>query len=124
RAVYAGNYLYITMAAVGYSWQGWRGYACDMGGAQKGCILRYELTEQGEIIDYQFVTPDMSFLGASRGTISEICGFGCIHAVNGSPNELICSTQCCEKGDAVFYSTNAGQDWKPILYNLEIGKME
>jgi len=124
RATLAGNYLYITMAAVGYSWQGWHGYACDMGGAQKGCILRYELSEQGEILNYQFVTPDLSFLGVGSGDISEICGFGGICSVNGSPNELICSTQCCEKGDAIFYSENAGEDWMPILHDLEIGIME
>ena len=123
RAVLAGNYLFITMAAVGFSWQGWHGYACDMGGAQKGCILRYKLSEQGQIVDYRFVTPDMSFLDGGCGDVSEICGFGGINAVNGNPQELICTTQNCGKGDAVFYSMNAGEDWKPILYNLEIGKM-
>lgn len=124
RAVFAGKYLYITMSAVGYSWGGWHGYACDMGGAQQGCILRYELAEKGEIKNFKYVTPDMSFLGNNGGDISKICGFGGINADPENSEHIICSTQCCESGDAVFYSTDCGEHWTPILHKLSIGKMD
>ena len=124
RAYMTGNYLFVTMGAVGFSWQGWHGYACDMGGEQKGCILRYELTDTGEILDHRYVTPELDFIGGGFKAISELCGFGGINGVNDKPGELICSTQSCGKGDAVLYSVNYGEDWIPILHNLEIGQMD
>lgn len=132
RAVLADSYLFVTMSAAEISRQGWRsGYGCDRGGVQNGCIIRYELSEQGEVTNYKYVTPDMSFMvGSNRGVsnkindISIICGFGGINAVNGHPNQLICSTQNSGRGEAVLYSRDAGESWTPILYNLEIGKMD
>lgn len=124
RAAFDGEYLYITMAAVGYSWAGWHGYACDMGGAQQGCILRYRITPDGKIEDFKYVTPDMSFISGQKEDISPITGFGGICADTLHPNRLICSTQCCQMGDCVFYTEDRGERWVPILHGLSIGRMD
>lgn len=124
RACFSGKYLFVTMAAVENSWNGWHGYACDMGGAQKGCVLRYELTDQGDITDYKNVTPDTSFITGQKTDISNISGFGGINADYLNPEQLICSTQCCGQGDIIFYSKDFGENWTPILHDLEKGKMD
>jgi hypothetical protein len=124
RASFSGSYLYITMAAVEYSWAGWHGYACDMGGAQQGCILRYELTEEGHIKEWKYVTPDTSALGGNKREVSSITGFGGICADFNNPGEIICSAQGCKYGEAVFYSADYGDSWVPIMHGLSIGSMD
>jgi photosystem II stability/assembly factor-like uncharacterized protein len=124
RAAFSGSCLYITMAAVENSWAGWHGYACDMGGAQQGCILRYEVTEEGDIRAFKYVTPDTTFLGGNKEEISTFTGFGGIDVDSNNPSNLICSGQGCKRGDTVFYSTDCGENWTPILQGLSIGKMD
>lgn len=124
RVAFTGKYLFITMAAVKKSRSGWSGYACDSGGDEQGCILRYELTQDGDIKNYTYVTPDLSFLDENVDKISKITGFGGIDADLCHPGHLICSTQCCSQGDAVFYTTDYGEHWFPILHDLEIGIMD
>lgn len=147
RATFDGEYLYVTMAAVGHSWAGWHGYACDMGGRQQGYVIRYKLSADGRIENYKYITPDLSFLdkvkelkrqdaaktgkidpnllkSRSINRINPITGFGGICADSNHPGRLICSTQCCDVGDVIFYSEDRGEHWSPILYNLEIGEME
>lgn len=124
RTAFSGSYLYITMAAVENSWSGWHGYACDMGGAQQGCILRYELAEDRDIRDWKYVTPDTTFLGGSSEDISTITGFGGINVDSNNPSYIICSAQGCKNGDTVFYSSDCGEHWTPILHGLSIGKMD
>ena len=124
RADFSGNYLFITMTATAKPLSAWSGYACDAGGSGHGCILRYELTEAGEIRDVTFVTPDLTFMGGGREAVSEITGFGGIAAVTGAPGHLICSTQCSSGEEAVLYTTDYGINWFPILYDLSIGNMD
>lgn len=124
RAAFSGDYFYITMAAVQNARLGWSGYACDSGGGEHGCILRYELTDQGDIIEYRFVTPDMSFIAGKKAVISELTGFGGIDADSSHPGRLICSTQCCNQGDSVFYTTDFGEHWLPVLHGLNTGRMD
>ncbi len=124
RAVFTGKYLFVTMAASQHARMGWGGYACDNGGAQKGCILRYELTEIGEITDYQCVTPNMAFIKGGQEEICDFSGFGGIDADSNHTGCLICSTQCCQYGDAVFYSTDYGRHWHPVLHRLSTGRID
>ncbi|HOB19194.1 MAG TPA: sialidase family protein [Candidatus Atribacteria bacterium] len=124
RAAFDGRYLYVTMASVVNSWAGWRGYACDMGGAQLGCVIRYELAENGDIRGWKYITPDMSLLTESKEAICRFSGFGGISADTSKPGRLVCSTQCCAKGDAVFYSEDFGETWTQILHGLTIGQMD
>lgn len=124
RATFAGKYLFITMAAVKNARLGWKGYSCDSGGAERGCILRYELTEQGDIEDLNYVTPDLSFMGGKKENISDSTGFGGICADSNLPGHIICSTQCSRYEDAVFYSTDYGEHWLPVLHGLQIGTMD
>jgi hypothetical protein len=124
RAAFTGHYLYVTMAAVRDARRGWSGYACDSGGSEHGCILRYELTEQGEVKGHGFVTPDMTFIGGRKAGICDMAGFGGIDADIRRPGRLLCSTQCCSRGDAVFYTDDFGEHWTPVLHGLDTGKMD
>lgn len=124
RAAMSGNYLFVTMAAAERARSGWSGYACDNGGNQRGCILRYELTEKGDITEVLRVTPDLSFIEGTAADICEFAGFGGIDADNSHPGRLISSTQCCRYGDAVLFSKDYGLHWYPILHRLSIGRMD
>jgi xyloglucan-specific exo-beta-1,4-glucanase len=124
RATFAGRYLFITMAAIKNARMGWSGYACDNGGEQKGCILRYELTEQGDINEYRLITPELEFMGGTKGSVSEISGFGGICTDVNSPGHLVCTTQCYNHPDAVLYSSDYGEHWFPVLQGLEIGRLD
>jgi hypothetical protein len=128
RATVTGDYLFVTLAAVKNSWNGWRGYACDMGGAQRGCILRYELSETGEILRWDYVTPSLEDedrpLCDLEAGVNLLTGFGGIHADANYPGHLICSTQCNSMDEAVFYSTDYGTHWTKVLQGLTIGSMD
>lgn len=128
RAAFSGNYLFITMSAVKNARLGWSGYACDSGGEEQGCILRYELTPQGDLLDVCYVTPELSALGGTAyrqgRRICEVTGFGGIGADESQPGRLVCSTQCSSLGDAVFYTEDYGRHWHPILHGLTIGRMD
>lgn len=124
RAAFTGGYLFITMTAMEHCRMGWNSYACDNGGAQRGCILRYELSDAGEVLSTQIVTPDLTFMGGDNSDISTIAGFGGISADNLQPGHLICATQNQGKPEAVLYSMDFGENWAPILYGLEIGSYD
>lgn len=124
RATFSGKYLFITMSAVQNARSGWSGYACDSGGGQHGAILRYELSEAGEIGDYRFVTPKPSFLPDMEGDICEYAGYGGIAADVNHEGKLICSTQCCHYGEAVLYSDDFGEHWKTLLHRLQVGEID
>lgn len=124
RCSFDGTYLYVTLAAVGHSWAGWSGYACDMGGRQRGCVMRYRFAEDGTIADVRFITPDLSFLTGETEVIEPHAGFGGIAADPARPGHLICSTQCFDPGDVIFYSDDSGLSWRPALHDLSIGRMD
>lgn len=127
RAAFTEPYLYVTLAAVGFSWNGWQGYACDMGGSQKGCIIRYQLSEFGDITEYRYVTPDLKTGGSESVCSTNLCdisGFGGIDVDRRYPGHLICSTQGCEMEETVFYSSDYGEHWFPVLQGLDIGRMD
>ncbi len=128
RAVFTKKYLFITMAAVKNSWAGWRGYACDMGGEQQGCILRYELTPQGEVISFAYVTPDTNRIYDEEDNspvINEGCGFGGIAADDHHPGQLSCSTQGSkDKEERIFYTADYGEHWFSVLQGLTVGRMD
>ena len=124
RTAFDGEHLYVTMAAVKNSWAGWHGYACDMGGAQQGCIIRYSITPKGEVQNWDYITPDMSSLTGIQENITSVAGFGGICADAKLPGRLICSTQCSGIGDVVFYTEDRGKNWTPVLHDLDIGEMQ
>lgn len=124
RATFSGKYLFITMSAIERARIGWSSYACDNGGNNRGCVIRYELFEDGTIGSYQLVTPDLTFMGGNNAPISEITGFGGICADVNHPGYLICTTQCFVRPDAVLISLDYGEHWTPILYDLKIGKID
>ena len=124
RITRSGDYVFITMAATEREGHGWSSYACDSGGREKGCIIRYELTERGELLGYELVTPDLSFIQPMEGDVCNFAGFGGIDADTANSGYLICSTQCCEKGDAILFTEDYGVHWKPILYRLSIGEID
>ncbi len=127
RASAAGKFLFITMASVGYSWNGWKGYACDMGGAQWGCVLRYELSDTGEVMDYSYITPELgngSGISGEADGVNRSTGFGGICADRNLPGHIICSTQCCSVDETVFYSTDYGEHWTTVLQGLRTGRMD
>lgn len=148
RAAFYDNKLYITMASPLYSWRGFGGYGCDMGGSQKGCVLRYEIPDMSdptnleksdkelalkscqkqagfhrqvpiEQISCHIVTPNI-YSTATEG-ISD-CGFGGICADINRPGRLICATQCAGT-DAVLITDDGGCTWRPLLLGLDIGKI-
>ncbi len=127
RAAFVNGYLFVTLAAVKNSWAGWRGYACDMGGEQQGCVLRYELSPEGEVRSVVSVTPgaDVSDVNHTSPLIHETCGFGGIDADQRHPGYLICSTQGSKnKEERIFLSTDYGEHWSPILQGLTVGRMD
>jgi xyloglucan-specific exo-beta-1,4-glucanase len=124
RAAFSGRFLYITMSAIRYSWAGWHGYACDSGGEQQGCIIRYELTKHGELLNWKYITPDLTFLVGKEDTIYDITGFGGISTDRNLPGHILCTTQCCKNGDIIFYSQDYGDHWIPVLHGLTIGRMD
>ncbi len=124
RATATGNYLFVTLAAVNNSWNGWKGYACDMGGAERGCILRYELSVEGEIRKLSYITPSLSADASTSTPINYDTGFGGICADMNNSGHLICSTQCCSQAETVFYSTDCGDHWIKVLQGLTIGNMD
>jgi xyloglucan-specific exo-beta-1,4-glucanase len=124
RAAFSEGYLFITMAATGKPQSGWAGYSCDAGGDEHGCILRYQLSPKGEITEVNYVTPDLSFMGGGCDRVSKIAGFGGIDAMISHSGCLICSTQGSSREEAVLYTTDYGEHWFPVLYDLEIGIMD
>ncbi|GHV39482.1 hypothetical protein FACS189490_03160 [Clostridia bacterium] len=111
RAAFSGEYLYITMGYSLFSWAKWSGYACDMGGRQLGCVLRYKLDENGGVLEVKDITPPVR------------AGFGGI-STTADGKGLICSTQGSERGDEIFYSADNGNTWTTIMRGLEVGKMD
>ena len=113
RAAFADGNLYVTMASVLHSWQGFDGYGCDMGGHQTGCILRYNWPARSDApLSCTDITPE----------IMPDCGFGGICADRNKSGRLICSTQCAYE-DAVLITNDGGDTWRTVLQGLKTGKI-
>ncbi len=119
RYDFDGTYLYITLAVTGRrSYVVENGYSCDSGDTIAGKVLRYSFDEEGHISTFTDITPDKE----SAPLLDY--GFSGITSCPQKEGMLACSTLCKDDGDMIFVSYDYGNTWKPVLWDLKIGKME
>jgi hypothetical protein len=127
RAAFVGSYLYISYAAYNIGWSQWHTYGCDTGRCYDGALIRYELDEQGAVIEAVDITPpsiiDPGFRDESAPERRIGYGIGGICEDPQLPGTLICSTINAPT-DTIYRSTDYGLTWKPILHGLEIGRID
>ncbi len=131
-----GKYLYLTLAVTGRrSYVIENGYSCDSGDTIGGMVIRYELDEKGYPATWEDITPkdhpfaaDTNFCGSSNSANASQAfldyGFSGITSCDSKPGLLACSTICKDDGDMIYLSLDYGTTWKPVLYDLQIGKMD
>lgn len=113
-----GKYFYVTLAVTGRrSYVVENGYSCDSGDSIGGKVIRYALDEKGYPSAWEDITP------VTEEPFSEF-GYSGITTCDSKPGLLACSTICKDDGDMIFLSTDYGNTWKPVLYDLQIGKMQ
>lgn len=124
RAVFAAKYLYITYSAYNIGWSGFHTYGCDTGKCYDGALYRYELNEEGNVIDALDITPpriydwDEEPYGRRLGY-----GMGGISMDANKPGALICSTIMASP-DTIYRSIDYGMTWISILSGLTIGEID
>lgn len=127
RAAFSGKYLFVSYAAYNIGWSNWNSYGCDTGKCYDGALVRYELNNNGDVVEALDVTPpsivDPDFHDPEAPErklgygISGICGDSQL------PGTLICSTITASP-DTIYRSTDYGLTWKPIMSGLNIGKID
>lgn len=123
RYDYDGKFLYVTLSASDKrNISGLEGYSCDSGDACAGKIIRYPINPDGELGDYEDITPCGTEYGYGKDRINE-CGFGGICSTPQVPGLLAATTLCENRGDIVFISRDYGDSWEVNLHGLEIGNM-
>ncbi len=128
RCDFDGTYLYVTLSVTGRrSYVVENGYSCDSGDAIGGMVLRYTFDDNGKITDYEDITPlkDTAAGNTPDGKNSFLeYGFSGITSCQALPGMVACSTICKDDGDMIFLSFDYGNSWKPMLYDLSIGRMD
>ncbi|OPJ57555.1 WD40/YVTN/BNR-like repeat-containing protein [Clostridium oryzae] len=127
RATFIDKYLYISYAAYNIGWSNWNTYGCDTGLCYDGALFRFELDENGEVIEALDITPQNIIQPNYHD--SEVpdrrVGYG-ISGICADPNHpgtLICST-ITAKPDTIYRSTDYGLTWKPIMCGLKVGRID
>ncbi|BCN32837.1 beta propeller repeat protein [Anaeromicropila herbilytica] len=118
RMDYDGTYLYVTMAASGepnYSF--FSNYSCDSGSSFDGRLLRYQMGDDGKILDYVDITPD-------TGRKQNEYGLSGISSNRDIPGLLLCTTICRKDSDIIFLSKDYGSSWEEILCGTAIGNID
>ncbi|MDF2803515.1 MAG: hypothetical protein K0S61_3418 [Anaerocolumna sp.] len=124
RAVFAGKYLYITYSAYNIGWSNFASYGCDTGKCYDGALYRYELDQDGNVVEALDITPprinkwEEEVLGRRIGY-----GMGGLGADSNNPGTIICSTITASP-DTIYHSNDFGITWTPILSGLTIGKLD
>ncbi|MBQ7359931.1 MAG: endoglucanase [Lachnospiraceae bacterium] len=136
RYDFDGTYLYVTFAMTGRrSYVVPNGYSCDSGDTIAGKVLRYHVTNDGHIDSVEDITPvpDLNLwpnalnqkTDAHANPLSFLdYGFSGISSCQNKSGLLVCSTLCKDDGDVIYLSTDYGMNWKPVLYDLTIGRMD
>jgi photosystem II stability/assembly factor-like uncharacterized protein len=127
RASFMGNYLFISYTAYNLEGSNWDTYGCDFGRCYDGALYRFELDEEGEVIQALDITPKSLIEPDFNDNNSNgrRLGYG-ISGVCADPQRegtLICST-ILAKPDTVYRSTDYGVTWEAILSGLTIGNIE
>ncbi len=123
RYDFDGKYLYVTLSATGKdSYVIDQGYSCDSGDACNGYIVRYPVDANGNLGDYENITPEGTVFNYTRNGFNE-CGFGGICSSPTVPGLLVASTLCEKRGDMVFMSKDYGDTWELKLYDLKVGNL-
>ena len=127
RAAFVGKYLYITYAAYNIGWSNWHTYGCDTGLCHDGALYRFELDNNGEVIEALDLTPqniiNPDFKDPEAPDRKVGYGLSGICADPNHPGTLICST-ITAKPDTIYHSTDYGLTWKPIMSGLSIGNID
>lgn len=127
RCDFDGTYLYVTLSVTGRrSYVIENGYSCDSGDVIGGVVLRYAFDENGKITGYEDITPftdTASHTPDGKNSFLEY-GFSGITSCQALPGMVACSTICKDDGDMIFLSFDYGSTWKPMLYDLSIGRMD
>ena len=136
RYDYDGTYLYVTFAMTGRrSYVIPNGYSCDSGDTIAGKVIRFEFDSLGRISKATDITPTpdtvLSPTSINKGTGVDGStftfldyGFSGISSCKEKPGLLVCSTLCKDDGDMIYRSTDYGNSWQPILFDLKIGRMD
>lgn len=126
HAAFLGKYLFITYSAYNVGWSNWDTYGCDTGRCYDGAVFRFELDDNGNVIEALDITPpniiepDLNDLKAPGRRL----GYG-MSGISVDPQlkgALICSTITASP-DTIFRSTDFGLTWKPIMSGLKIGRI-
>lgn len=123
RCAFDGQALYVTFAAPGNCWAGFRSYACDTGSCFDGALMRYTLTRDGDIAQAQELTPRETPDAAypqrrMRG------GLGGLGVDAQRPGVVVIGTVCHPAGETLFFSRDAGQHFTPVLHGLTVGQLD
>ncbi|MDD6812716.1 MAG: endoglucanase [Lachnospiraceae bacterium] len=126
------KYLYVTFSIMGknaYVLE--NGYSCDGGSVIGGKVVRYPLIgyasneRQGNGQSTHFGLGEEITPGGAKNSPELLeYGFSGIDTAATRPGLVICSTISKEDGDCIFRSMDYGKTWEPVLYDLEIGKLE
>lgn len=126
RAVFIDKYLYITYSAYNVGWSNWISYGCDLGMCYDGAVYRFEMDENGEVIEALDITPTniLEENYKDAGASDRRLGFG-MSGISADPQKigtLICST-ITSSSDTIYRSSDYGLSWKAIMSGLSIGKL-
>ncbi|MBP3655080.1 MAG: endoglucanase [Clostridia bacterium] len=111
------RYVYVTFAATGRnSYIQDVGYSNDSGDSECGRIVRYPIGNDGRLGAMEDITPpfyaDTQF------------GFSGLSACPARSGLLAASSICREEGDFVCVSEDRGENWRVVMCDLQIGRME
>lgn len=124
RAVFAGRYLYITYSAYNVGWSNFNSYGCDTGKCYDGALYRYELDQEGNVVNALDITPPRIIPWEEEMQGRRIgYGMGGVSVDSHNPGTLICSTITATP-DTIYRSIDYGITWTPILSGLTIGSID
>lgn len=102
RAVFAGDYLFVSYSAYNVGWSKWHTYGCDLGKCYDGALFRYRFDGYGNVIEALDVTPpninQPEFRDPAASNRRLGYGLSGISADRQVPGTLICSTITVEGG--------------------------
>ena len=127
RAAFMGRYLYITYSAYNIGWSKWNSCGCDTGASYDGALYRFQLDENGEVIEALDITPPNILEPGYKDTDAPNrrlgFGMGGVSADPQKPGTLVCST-ITAKTDTIYRSNDWGLTWKPVMSGLAVGKID
>ncbi len=127
RVAFDESYMYITYSAYNIGWSNWKMYGCDTGKCYDGALIRFALSEDGNVTEAIDLTPEHPVLGAFKDEMDpeRRIGYG-LSGICTDPNHpgVVILSTITAVPDVFYRSTDYGKTFIPVMAGLEIGKME